>query len=249
MEYHILNGDALKDCFPKDIKGGILVARECLVDGDVQSKDLEELFNIRAAFIKSLIGDGFTAGDYYSETVTEFQNIMDIPDRSIINLWFEDDLFCQVNFWFVIYLVYHFTNHCTVNLVRPAKLNQYGFGAYNETGLMELYENRIPLTGLDRLSLLWEFYKDNKTDELSAIAEELKPVYPFIADAVKAHQARLPSDDSPGRPTEILQEIISELGTREFGPIFKAFNKRAYIYGFGDLQVKRMFDEIINLKS
>ncbi len=248
MEYHVLNGDALKDSFPKDLKGEILVARECLVDGEVRSTDLEELFKIRAEFIKSLIGDDFTAGDYYRETVSEFQKIMDIPGGSVINLWFEDDLFCQVNFWFVIYLIHNFTSNCTVNLVRPEKLNQYGFGGYNESGLMELYVNRVPLDELERLSLLWEFYKNGKTDELAVLADEFRAEYPFIADAVKAHIERLPTDDSPGRPIEILKEIIAELGTSEFGPVFREFNKRAYIYGFGDLQVKRMFDAIKNNK-
>ena len=35
IRYHILNGDSLKDVFPKEIYGTCIVARECLVDGDV----------------------------------------------------------------------------------------------------------------------------------------------------------------------------------------------------------------------
>jgi len=34
-QYHILNGDALKEQFPDRIKGKIIIARECLVDGNV----------------------------------------------------------------------------------------------------------------------------------------------------------------------------------------------------------------------
>jgi hypothetical protein len=39
---------------------------------------------------------------------------------------------------------------------------------------------------------------------------------------------------------------MEDLETDEFGPVFKEFNKRESIYGFGDLQVKRIFDEIKN---
>ena len=41
-----------------------------------------------------------------------------------------------------------------------------------------------------------------------------------------------------------LIQIIKELKTEEFGPVFKEFNKRESIYGFGDLQVKRLFNQI-----
>ncbi|MEJ2006462.1 MAG: hypothetical protein P8X57_16220 [Cyclobacteriaceae bacterium] len=63
MEYHILNGDSLKAQFPKDIDGEIIVARECLVDGEVQSDDLKELFKIRASFITSTYSGDFTIDD------------------------------------------------------------------------------------------------------------------------------------------------------------------------------------------
>ncbi len=37
-QYHILNGDSLKEQFPENIQGDIIVARECLVDGNVKGK-------------------------------------------------------------------------------------------------------------------------------------------------------------------------------------------------------------------
>jgi hypothetical protein len=39
---------------------------------------------------------------------------------------------------------------------------------------------------------------------------------------------------------------MDELGTTDFGLIFKEFNKREAIYGFGDLQVKRLLDGLLN---
>ena len=49
-QYHILNGDALKEKFPEDLKGEIVVARECMVVGNVKGSTLEEVFQSRAQF-------------------------------------------------------------------------------------------------------------------------------------------------------------------------------------------------------
>ncbi len=77
-------------------------------------------------------------------------------------------------------------------------------------------------------------------------AIELKNEYPFILPAVQAHIDRLPKNGNPGRPVRTLIEIMHELQTEEFGPVFREFCRRESIYGFGDLQVKQLFDDIVN---
>ena len=52
-QYHILNGDSLKDQFPEIISGEIIIARECLVDGNVKGNNLIEFFKTRAKFISN----------------------------------------------------------------------------------------------------------------------------------------------------------------------------------------------------
>lgn len=41
-------------------------------------------------------------------------------------------------------------------------------------------------------------------------------------------------------------KIVEELNTKEFGSIYREFNRREAIYGFGDLQVKNMMDKHFN---
>lgn len=55
-QVHILNGDSLKQQFPEDIQGEIIVARECLVDGTVKGIILDEFFASRAKFISQNYG-------------------------------------------------------------------------------------------------------------------------------------------------------------------------------------------------
>ena len=243
-QYHILNGDSLKQQFPKNIQGEIVVARECLVDGNVKGNNLDELFASRAKFLSENYGG--TEQDYYEKTASEFLKILEISDNSDINLWFEDDLFCQVNFWFVVNLLLKKVNDSQIFLVRPETHNQYGFSGLKKTELSSIYKNRLFLTELDKISSLWESYQNDNTKKLMKTARELENKYPFILPTVKAHFQRIPTDGHMGRPTRSLIMIMEELKTDKFEPIFKEFNSRESIYGFGDLQIKRLYDKIIN---
>ena len=58
MTYHILNGDALVDRFvTTGIEGEVVIARECLIEGDLSGKDLEEFFKVRAAYLAQTYGE------------------------------------------------------------------------------------------------------------------------------------------------------------------------------------------------
>jgi len=239
-QYHILNGDSLKQPFPERIQGEVIVFRECLVDGNVKGNDLDELFASRAKFISQSYGG--TEQDYYDKAVPEFKKIQNITDDVDINLWFEEDLFCQVNFWFTINLLSQSEKNNSIYLIKPEKHNQYGFGGLDESQLVSIYENRLLLTELDRLADLWKLYQKNDLEQLLKTTKQLESKYPFILTAVKAHIERIPTEGSLGRPSQSLIQIMKELKTEEFGTVFREFNKRENIYGFGDLQVKRLID-------
>lgn len=244
-QYHILNGDALKEQFPKNIYGEIIVARECLVDGPANGNNLEELFKTRSKFISDNY-DGYSEHDYYQKTVPEIYKIQNIADNAEINLWFEDDLFCQVNFWFTVDLLINSKKKNFIFLIRPKSHNKYGFGGLNKSELVSIYEQKITLTQLDKIASLWEFYQNNNNEKLLLVAQELESNYSFLLPAVKAHLERIPTQGSLGRPSQSLIDIMKDLNTQKFEPVFKEFCIRESIYGYGDLQVKRLLDELKN---
>lgn len=246
--FHILNGDALKAQFPKELSGEIIVARECLVDGPVEEKEPGTFFKNRAKFIAGLTPE-ITTEDYLNSTVSEFDKIRAIPENSLVNLWFEDDLFCQVNFWFVAHLLQQSTANCKVFLVRPKVHTPFGFGGLNKMELQQVYEEKTEINKLHEIAALWEFYRNNDTIGLTSVAKKLSSSYPFIFEAAKAHVDRIPTKNNPGRPVQSLIEIMEELQTEEFIPVFREFSKREAIYGFGDLQVKRLLEEIKNMPN
>ncbi|MDO6445944.1 hypothetical protein Q4493_09185 [Colwellia sp. 1_MG-2023] len=248
-QYHILNGDALKQQFPQSIDGEIIVARECLVDGNVQGNDFESLMNNRSKFIGQY--PECTAEDYYVKTVTEFKKIIALNHNCHINCWFEDDLFCQVNFWYVLFLVSQQSNECErgIYLVRPNKGNEYSFGHMSLPELTAAFQNRrlILPEHLAVLGQLWPNYQKNNHSKLSQIAESLKGEFPFLLPAVNAHIARTPDESGLGYPERVLLEIINAQEQPSFKTVFRVFHQQMAIYSFGDLQVKAMYDRLMNI--
>ena len=244
--YHILNGDSLKNQFPTSILGELVVARECLVDGNIQGEDINELFVNRARYLESY--SQIPAGTYFESTVPEITKITNIPADSAIYCWFEDDLFCQDNLWFVLHLLSKQQQGYKVYLVRPNLGNEYSFGHMSQNELIIAYNTAtiISVTELKSLSGLWPSYQEKNFDNLLLIAECFLSKYPFLLPAVNAEIDRLPDASGYGRPERQLLLIMKNLETQDFSTVFRLFQKSERLYSFGDLQVKRIFDELLS---
>ena len=241
---HLLNGDSLNQQFPNDISGERIICRECLCDGPVDAQFPNDFYQQRADFITTL-DDEIQFPAYYEKSIKEFEKLNSIPSNTEICFWFEDDLFCQVNFWFIAWLIHNQQKGNTFFLIRPNSISPYSFGAYSQNELKTLFENRVQLLDLKPFAMLWNFYKNNKLKDLLSQALNLPSEFSFIQEAVNAHLDRLPSDKNElARPEKVLLEIASELQTKKFDPIFIEFCKREPIYGFGDLQVKMILNKL-----
>lgn len=241
---HILNGDSLKNQLKGLVKEEVIVARECLIDGNVQGESLAKLYANRAKFIAEY--DGFEIEDYYQKTVPEIEKIVALPPNCELFCWFEDDLFCQTNFWFVVHLLVTYTNVERFYLVRPNKGNEYSFAGMREKELMIAFENSQPIEGkqLALLAQLWPLYQRNEYQQMLMIAAELNEAMPFLISVIEAQQRRTPDQSGLGYPERRLLAIINELNSPEFSAVFRTFSAQEGIYSFGDMQVKRMFDQL-----
>lgn len=244
-QVHILNGDALKAQFPDPISGDIIIVRECLVDGDVTGNTIKEFYSTRAKFLKSCLQENST-DFYYQKTVVEFEKIRELTEKSEINLWFEDDLFCQVNLWFVFHLLNKSGKSYSVNLVRPNEKNRYNFGGMSQSELIEAFQNKTKIEEYEYIEFakFWNLYQEKNIDKMLKIATKLNDKYSFILPAVIAFSELIPQNGRLSKPEQTLIQIKHELNTTEFEPVFKEFCKREAIYGFGDLQVKRILDKL-----
>ena len=243
---HILNGDALLEQFPRDLKGASIVFRECLVDGPVTGNSLKELYQKRSAFFAQTY-QVCTPIEYEERIVSEFKKVQKIPNGSEINLWFEDDLFCQVNCWFVCYLLRDIKD-CDLYLVRPNNQSPYAFSFYTETELTELYLQRQVLLAPFLLAPLWQAYATGAVKQLTLLSQQLPSGYLHVKKAVSAHLSRIPKENKLGKPIEVLKKIIENNDTESTELIYQEFQKQLPIYGFGDLQIKHLLMKFLSKK-
>lgn len=248
MICHVLNGDSLAFSFPgAKIEGEIIVAREGFIDGDLSGNNLNDFRQSRTRYM------GLTEVEYYNKVVKEFEKLMGVPDNSEFNLWFEYDLFCQVNMWFVLSLLNGLPVNKNVFAVYTSYLDRgnkhfwNGFGPANTSDLRVCFTNRIPLTELDLQfgHNLWEAYKIGNLEALIRLSKNQSPAFPYLQEVVKAHVDRFPKDGTKGRPEKILEDITKNIST-DFHDAFKEFGRRESIYGFGDIQLKHLYDKVMH---
>lgn len=247
MIYNILNGDSLAYSFPDaKIEGDVIVVREGLIDGDLSGDNLHDFWQSRAKYM------GLAAAEYHNNVVKEFEKIRNAPDNSTFNLWFEYDLFCQVNMWFVISIIDSLTIKKKVFAVYTSYLDKTnelfwnGFGPANADELKVCYENKIPLSEADIHfgKDLWEAYRNGNLEELTNLSKHPSSAFPYLQEVVKAHVDRFPKDGTKGRPERVLEDITKNIST-DFHKVFKEFWKRESIYGFGDTQLKHLYDSVM----
>ena len=250
MVYNILNGDSLAYSFgDTKIEGNTIVVREALIDGNLSGDNLYEFWQSRAKYM------GLAEAEYHNDVVKEFEKIINAPDNSEFNLWFEYDLFCQVNMWFVISIINSLSIKKKVYAVYTSYLDKTskqfwnGFGRANASELTTCFADRTSLNDVD-LQLgqdLWTTYKSNNPDGLIRLAKNQSSAFPYLQEVIKAHVERVPKDGTKGRPEKVLEDITKNVST-DFHKVFEEFWNRESIYGFGDIQLKHLYDKVMRYR-
>ena len=248
MICHILNGDSLANSFPAThIHGEIIVDREGLIDGDLQGNDLSYFWKSRSAYM------GISPAEYHKTVVVEFEKVLTAPENTVFNLWFEYDLFCQVNMWFVLSLMAGLSIKRNVYAVYSSFLTRNDKNFWNAFGpatpdqLIQSYNDRILLSEIE-IQLgqqLWETYRNANLSQLKSLAEIQTPGFPFLREVIDAHIDRFPKEGEKSRPEKVLEEIMNTHST-DFHTVFSEFWNRESIYGFGDVQLRRLYDKVLN---
>lgn len=219
----------------------MIICREALVAGSLQAENLDVFWKVRSEFIAENYGD--TKEDYYRKVVSECNKIMQIPEDSEVHLWFEDDLFCQVNMWFCLTLIPKDKN---INIYRifpkASKENQWnGFSDSHRFDLEEALTSKVLFKQKDlELGLnLWEAYQSNRQNKLKQLFEIQSDCFRFLPELITGYQNI--------NPEFFIQNLIQK-GITDFSEVFEKFRDELGIFGFGDLQVKLIYDKVFKEK-
>ncbi|MEZ5031235.1 MAG: hypothetical protein R2787_07530 [Saprospiraceae bacterium] len=241
---HILNGDALRERFPATLAGRQIVARECLVDGDVEGNTLEQVGRSREEFLLAVYG--VPVQEYQEHSLAELKKIQSIPNGEEIALWFEDDLFCQVNLWFVCWLLDESGRDHSLYLVRPPAGSRFSFAHADEATLVDCFEARMPISAAMRsaFAAMWKAYQYEDRIAMHRLATGPLQDVDFLLPVIDAEVSRY-RDETGWSPMElIVKHIILQNPEGDFPAHFEAFSLAHPIYGLGDLQFKRVWEEV-----
>jgi hypothetical protein len=250
---HIHNGDSAAGTAKKsEIPGEHLAWREALVCGPAPG-DLApaEFRQVRAQHLADAYGANF------EKTVQELQaqeeKLARFSDHEEVVLWFEHDLFCQVQ---LIYLLDWFAQQelgqTRLSLICinefPGVEGFRGFGELNVEQLAALFPERQRVTQpqLDLGSKAWGAYSSPRASGLIALLNSDTSALPFLKHALSKHLQRFPAiGDGLGKVERVGLDLVAK-GFSDFKSLFPAFARREPEYGFGDaqfyLELKRLAD-------
>jgi hypothetical protein len=224
---HLLNGDATLSVFPPALPGHRAVWRDIMVEGPAVDDGAA-----RAAWLASRLG---IARDDYERGWRNGQAVLArAAAEDELVLWFEQDLFCAVNLWFV---VSRLPATMAVWLVFPALSDGFGgLGSLASDDLVALFEQRRPLDADARAAAgaLWRAYADSDPTALA----DLAPTLDFAADAIRLHLGRFPSTAHGIDEIEATTLATLARGPRTFAELFGAVTHAPAHrgHGMGDVQ-------------
>ncbi len=243
MQIHVLPGDSLVEVFKQtDIKGEIAVCRECLIDGDLSAESLKNFWHKRESYLSSNYPEATIS--YKPDVKAEFEKLLNLTEKDEINLWFEHELFCQANMWFCLYLLQN--SEAEIYRIEPnfkkTKDVWKGFGNLDVSDLPKCFALRKKFSAKD-LNLgadLWKAFQNKDFTELEKLSQIESECFPHLEKVCRA------AIEQQSRPKEIIKKLIAN-GASDFGKVFRKFYETEGVYGFGDSQVKKIYDEVLNI--
>lgn len=241
---HIHNGDSTAGTAKKTaIPGEHLAWREALVCGPAPGGlSADEFRGVRAKHLAEAYGVAFEKCEL--ELRAQEEALSAFADHEEVVLWFEHDLFCQVQ---LIYLLDWFAQRelgqTKLSLICigefPGIEGFRGLGQLNEEQLVSLFPQRqeVSQPQLRLGSKTWHAYASPDPAELLSLLDSDLSAIPFLKRALIKHLQRFPSTTNGlGRIENVGLELIAK-GYRNFKSLFPAFARRESEYGFGDAQL------------
>ncbi|MEN8185796.1 MAG: DUF1835 domain-containing protein [Bacteroidota bacterium] len=252
---HILNGDSTKHIFDKNsIQGDTVIWREMLCEGSLV-KDIgsDKFWVKRYDFFEKKVG--ISRLDYYDKTIKEIIKLQDISDYNEVVLWFEYDLFCQVNLMALCsYLLKSYRKDILYYLVctgeEKGKSQLQTLADYSPEEYETLYQNKIKLSRNDLLfaEKALEVYVANDKEELNSFDFSKNKKFKYLLSTMQQHLQRFPGENGLNQiENKILNLIHSGVSSKnEIIKTLLIWQKEETVYGFGDLQYEIYLK---NLKS
>ena len=260
---HIHNGESTAGTLREfGFRGDHYAFREVLMCGPTPAGlSLNDWFALRAEFLADEYELQLEEAE--RDLHTQERLLDSIPEHDEVVLWFEHDLFCQIN---LIYLLDRLSQRPSgatrLSLICigefPGIDDFRGLGQLTGEQLASLFDGRheISESEWETAARAWAAYCSSDPRAIANLLNEDTSSMPFLQQALRLHLARFPSvRNGLGRVENRALELISR-GPIDFKSLFPIFAKSEPVYGLGDSQfwseLKRLRDSsnpVINMSG
>ncbi len=249
---HITNGDKTTNHLKSIGYTGVFITwREMLCEGKT-SIDIgsENFWKTRFNFLKSSYK--VTKKTFIDFTLKEYRNLCQKKNQEEIILWFDHDLFSQINMIAIISWLKRYRSGEKISLIncnslkisnQLIKLNQL-----NNEQINKHYNNRAELSqdDIEYADYIWQLYCSNCPLRLETIYK-YNPMSPFIhlSKAIEMHLKRFPSIENGLNSIE--NHIIKTASDKTFtskNQLVENLLKNEEIYGFEELHYAHKIERI-----
>ncbi len=237
---HITNGDSFTQRLGSlKLKGDVITWREMLCEGQTLTNvGSESFWKARFEFLHK--NYKVTKSSFIEKTLKEYRSLCNHKQQDQIVLWFEYDLFCQVNMLAVISWLKAHRKYAEISLVCSGKEDGsdklYGLNELNDEQLLKLYENKVVLKqdDIEYADYVWQLYCSNNPIRLENLSDFKNYKFDYLSEAITSHLHRFPSiknglnamennilqlslDKKLKSKKELLGTILTNQGTLGFG--------------------------------
>lgn len=252
---HITNGDSTTNYLKKlKISGEFITWREMLCEGKTTTDVGSETFwKNRYDFFKSSYK--VSKQTFINYTLKEYRSLCKKKNQKEIVLWFESDLFCQINMIAVISWLKRYRSGYNISLVCSGKIGNskrmYALPELNKKQIDSHYKNRIELSqdDIEYADYIWQLYCSDSPLRLE-IVHKFNQMSPFryLSAAITAHLQRFPSiENGLNKVENTILDIAHHQKSTSKKQFIDKLIKDEDIYGFGDLQYENKVNDLKKL--
>ena len=253
---HITNGDIFTEKLKSlKLKGDIITWREMLCEGKtLTSVGSESFWKTRFEFLNK--NYKVSKSWFIEKTLKEYRSLCNHKQQDEIVLWFDYDLFCQINMiavlsWLKTHRRYaHISIVCTGDTDGLSKMSH--LSDLDNEQLAKQYENKIALTqdDIEYADYVWQLYCSDNPIRLENLSDFSEFQFDHLSGAIKSHLHRFPSIKNG------LNEMENSILTLARDK--KAANRETFLanilhnqnlLGFGDTQYQRAIGRLKPLFS
>ncbi|PXX24938.1 DUF1835 domain-containing protein [Arenibacter sp. ARW7G5Y1] len=250
-QLHITNGDILTNKLSTlKLEGDIITWREMLCEGKTETNvGSESFWKTRFEFLNK--NYKVSKSWFIDKTLKEYRTLCNHKQEDRIVLWFDFDLFDQINMLAVISWLKTHRPYAEISLVSSVEednsVNILGLGESTDDQLRNLYTNRTLLTqdDIEYADYVWQLYCSDNPIRLENLKDFDSFQFSHLSGAIEAHLMRFPTIRNGLNEVEnnILRLARSAKPKTKL-VLLNTVLKNQGRYGFGDTQYERVITKL-----